>query len=649
MALLWTDARLDAEGGVVIVTPAGICARVQGAPAISPAFAPLPRGVVWFGADFGLLEFEDTQPSATMLAWFVSPSGEWLGSWGGEALPPRHAAQAPILVSSLAPVLRKLCVQIDAAVRCPEVRAFLRMRLRWRQVLSELAGPAFQPAIQRRLWHNSEGLSWPAAADARLGSITLDRLRLIFYGDPLVAVHDALASGRFAMPALSHDGPAAAVRPIQTDTDWCALQVSDGQPGADWICIFSAALTSYYVVGVVVPQADTILFRHPHLVGYVAPALVRMQRSLVTAGLALAGWNATAQGSAVATRSVNRNHIGHLAWNVYPGIETALALSRAGPPKGLVIHDLAGASDDTPYGPLAQIFPELRGRVRLTEQTLQDAFAVAVADGRHLLPVLGASIPLSVRRRLLSAVAADSGARAAVRLARPSRLPGGSRCPTLILGIRLQNRTMPDLLGFYVRLVERLQKATGDGLFTVILDGMNVSRMGRAARLSDSLDTQALLEKEYAFVEALEAALAGRAIHVVSCVGTDLVTNIALLRGGDFFVAPNGAGLVKLRWVHRLPGFVLTSAQSLRFGDLVDCYGKHVEVEEEAPAPLGYTASDEVEDLHPEGETFDERGRAGSGWRGGMNIVNFRLREEAAVITRIEAMFLEALQRSNEV
>lgn len=637
--LSWQGARVAADATIMVRVREGDEIPVLAPHPARARSAPLPRGVLWFGEEFALLEFETGRGGRRSEVWVLSATGTLLDVWNRNPAEAQVARIRDAAARFLKPVLRRLATSIDAAVQCPDTQALLCLGQDWRDILVALTQAAWQPATEIRL---------ADVLRARLPEglvASAERIRRIVGHDPRPMVHDAIVSGRLVFPALSHDGMAAMVRPVQTDPDWCVLQVRDTETGPDWLVIVRADLTLYTVEAIVIADDDFVICRNPNLLRHVRRALDRLQSTLLATGLTLTRWKPQARGAAVATRSRSRNHIGHLVWNVYTGIETALALDSQRPSPGLIVHDLAGAAGDLPYGSLQRLFPELEGRIRLSETQLVEAFAAAIASDRHLLPMVGPRIPLVTRRRLLKNIAEDHNAMAVAQLAQAAAGEGASaqRIPLLVLGIRLQNRTMPDLLQFYARVVRRLHKAAGASRFAVFLDGLNTSQQGGEPKLSDALNVAAVLERENAFAAGLRRELADVPVTIFNGVGLTLLNNLALLASACCFVAPNGAGLVKLRWVHRIPGFVLTSAQSLRFGPLVDCYGQHVEVEEDAPAPLDYTRPEEVEDLHPDGETFDADGRAASGWRGGMSVVNFRLRDEAVVMARIEAMFLQAM------
>ncbi len=643
--LSWRSARVTADATIVVERWEGGEMPVLAPHPARARSAPLPRGLLWFGEEFALLEFDAERGGRRIEAWVLSASGKVLDVWHRNLAEAQVARIRGMASRFLKPVLRRLATRVDAAAQCADTQALLRLGPDWRDILLEVTEAAWQPGTEVRL---ADVLRPKEPSRTKLPETLIasaERVRRIFGHDPRPMVHEAIVSGRLAFPALSHDGMAAMVRPVQTDPDWCVLQIRDREAGPDWLVIFRAALMSYSVEGIVIAEDDIVICRNLNLLRHARRALGRLQSTLLATGLPLAQWEPQARGISVATRSRSRNHIGHLVWNVYTGIETALTLDRRRPSPGLVVHDLAGAAGDSPYGPLLRLFPELDGRIRLSETKLAEAFAASIAADRHMLPMVESRIPLVTRRRLLKSIAEDHNAMTVARLAQAAAgegAPAGG-IPLLVLGIRLQNRTMPDLMQFYARLVRRLHKAAGASRFAVFLDGLNTSQQGGEPKLSDALNVSAVLERENAFAAGLRRELADVPVTIFNGVGLTLLNNLAVLSSACCFVAPNGAGLVKLRWVHRIPGFVLTSAQSLRFGPLVDCYGEYVEVEEDAPAPLHYTRPEEVEDLHPDGETFDEEGRAASGWRGGMSVVNFRLRDEAAVTARIEVMFLQAM------
>lgn len=198
-------------------------------------------------------------------------------------------------------------------------------------------------------------------------------------------------------------------------------------------------------------------------------------------------------------------------------------------------------------------------------------------------------------------------------------------CPVVVLGLRLSNRRPVDPLGFYVRLTNALVQRFGS--VVIVLDGLN--------REEEQTNTTALifnggkklsrggdeLNEELAFETSYRDACAGLPIQLVSCVGHPIRDNLFWLSQADFFVAPNGAGLAKLRWALDIPGYVLTSRTNLEYCTVVDLYA-HPKHTEPPFQPLYMNLPSEVTDEpldpprtelpvesstpHPENFTLDE-------------------------------------------
>ena len=251
-------------------------------------------------------------------------------------------------------------------------------------------------------------------------------------------------------------------------------------------------------------------------------------------------------------------HIGHYHWNELSGLERiVLDLEPRDYP---LVYDLGGASGDCFYDDLGLVFPELAPNIELSCSTYIQMAEHAYKRGVQPFRFGDAYVSADVRRRIARVVALNPTADEAARTTRDA---GG---PIIVLGLRVENRTVNGLGDFYIELARQLSSRYTS--LMLIIDGHNSkSGNGRhgdgesqtfSSHLEDRADRQPV-EVERQIVADLRSALGDRAVKIVDCVGMTVPDNLAWMRTADFCVAPWGAGLAKYRWVLNLPTYVLIS------------------------------------------------------------------------------------------
>lgn len=291
-------------------------------------------------------------------------------------------------------------------------------------------------------------------------------------------------------------------------------------------------------------------------------------------------------------------HLAHAIWDDLQAVERSLQLGQRWPKPPLVyVRTGSGAAL---YGPLEDCYPELEGRF-VYRETLQQIVGHALGHGVQLFRPEGRRAMRATRDRMTT-VARRHGEsnRLAQRAALLSESVLGRR-PVIVFGLRLTNRHPEDAMGFHVRLTEALVKRFGK--LSLIFDGMNVDPgTGRpAARVFnaspvDRGSRRSEVDIELDFVRQFRGAVAHLPVEILNCVGLSIRDNLFWLSHADFFVAPNGAGLAKLRWALDIPGYVLTSRINFTYCSLVDLYGDKTETEEPF-RPIYMNAPNEVEDV----------------------------------------------------
>ena len=600
-----------------------------------PGFAPgwAARGLLRHGEAGAVMDL--THVDGVTAAWIMDSEFRVVAStpWQSRksARVPAWVALRPLLSEALQPMLQTLLQNPMALLSDPDFAALQRLSLPCRVgLLRAVAVPNLGTAVFRP----AETELPPVAAPGRLEEIFrldwTDHIRTMF------------RTGRLSMPALTGPGEAWRVGFVRPNVRDCLIHVQDvpGQPA--WVAHVNVGkwtargLTNW----ILLPDGHTLLTSEHHNGSRAGVQLATLAALYAAAGDAIADWFSAPAGPALAYRPANGNHLGHLIWNNLSAVHDLVSECEVGV-QPLVVYDLSIRPGADIYGSFRQLFPEPSIQVRRPiEDDLLDvrAFVDATRERRHLLSFRLAEVPTSLRERIQRSVGLDIVARAVAPLV-PMRLGRGGhepRRPVLALGLRLQNRSVPDLVGFYEQVVRHLCASCGPEGIIVLVDGMNVMSA------ESFLAPDSLIQREIAFVEELRSRLADQPAEVISCVGMTMAENLVWLSHADMFVAPQGGGLTKLRWVLNVPGYVLTSAINLRQSGRVFLYSHKGGTEN--PAPLLSNRVDDVEDIFPPGP--DGKPLVSFEGSGGLSSVNFVIVNLNRILGEIEELFRASLNRT---
>ena len=122
------------------------------------------------------------------------------------------------------------------------------------------------------------------------------------------------------------------------------------------------------------------------------------------------------------------------------------------------------------YGPIEDLFPELRERVNRAPSEIE-IFADAIARGEELIVRDGRRARRVTRDRISAFIDVYGETSGLAKARRDICNQLGGNVPTLVLGLRLSNRCPSDMLGLYSRLVKSLTEKHGP--MVVIVDGIN--------------------------------------------------------------------------------------------------------------------------------------------------------------------------------
>lgn len=278
-------------------------------------------------------------------------------------------------------------------------------------------------------------------------------------------------------------------------------------------------------------------------------------------------------------------HIGHQLWNELTGIDRLLGtIEPDAPIAEFIVPD--GEREIEFYGPIETLFPRLKGHVVRGLRNVGDVTRHAYSNRRLVVRITRDHVSTELRRRVL-----DCARRA---VPEPEGLAGLDQPGlVLLLGLRIENRTLVDLGGFYDTLISRIRASHVATRF--VIDGHNVAAVSGTKYSShgETADDNTRVQMaEHALVARLQAHHG--ADVVINAVGLPVQENLVLIDRCDGFVAPWGAGLAKYRWVCNKPGFVLSNRWNLSNRTDLRIYDSASTLED--PAPMRWIAENRITD-----------------------------------------------------
>lgn len=415
----------------------------------------------------------------------------------------------------------------------------------------------------------------------------------------------AAEAGRVAIPALAQEG----------NVDAAFLIVRSGsQP--TYLCIEKESNLYYYLVcteaaaPVLFFPRDNLLISEHQIGDVEAGTLISyLDLSIAQAAFNLVSIGATRfpdEVSGLGLFSSGILNFGHAIWDEMQALEV-LVTENSKATGNLSLSFVASQSGLDLYGAIEDLYPELGGRV-LRAASEAHVIASAIHEGRELVVRDGRRARYATRRRIASFIEhfgneldlATAYESVCIEAARP--------LPVIVFGVRLTNRCPSDLLGLYLRFAAKLREEFGP--YVIILDGINggadptkaaaliynASRQAENGLVNVLRDGTLELHEELQWASAFESGLANQDVRLVNCIGMPIRQNLFWLKKADFFVAPLGGGLAKLRWALDVPGFVLSSRANLDYCSLLHAYDDQSQMD--LPfSPLYFNRREEVVDI----------------------------------------------------
>lgn len=247
------------------------------------------------------------------------------------------------------------------------------------------------------------------------------------------------------------------------------------------------------------------------------------------------------------------HHLGHHLWNDLTGVDYIQEKTVDG--DSWVAYVL-GAQQSEMYGKLDDLFPKFQGRVRRDVPNLEAYKLEFYRTGRIPVAPTGFRVTQTLRDAIVDWNKRDPDY--ALERAVHDRLRA-SGTPIVLIGLRVENRTLVNMEEFCVELIDGLVQRYGS--VAIVLDGHNMASVdGKPVVFTSHMQGVAKVAPiavERDIVRSLQDRYSGTNVEIIDLIGATMTRSIYWSCNCDYFVTPWGAGLAKYRWVANKEGVVL--------------------------------------------------------------------------------------------
>lgn len=547
------------------------------------AFVPGWRAVSAYTGfhPFSILQFNHENGETAF--WVIDAEGSRLGGSLGEMEPSARAAlctaATPCVAHLVNAILQQPMLELDE-----QSHAFLLLPEDLRQDIGQYCAASALPPVARLVldaasdqWDGGWGLN-RTHVEALLATPFQDRLLLV------------AQDGMLSWPSPV-DGRTLTVQGSLCSDDFrFAYRLVDPVRGLVVYPIVSHHHST--TLGLYVPALNVVIVRDgwaagwfnvyiPSISEWLVPLICRFGHMLESYFRSGAGWVASIM------RSWPAVHLGHQLWNELTGIDWFLR-SAAGPylPKWIV----PGAETEL-WGRIDEIFPQVEGRVERSAVNAGAAIVASYASGACLVRITSEYVSAGLRGSLHRSIETDPTYAEVRRIIASRTRPNA---PIILLGLRVENRTMVDLLDFCEELLERVSNTFPGSI--IVVDGHNSGSNGQIiVSHGERTGDRSPLAAERQIATHLKRLGVGRDITVVDTLGKSILTSLAWCRHAHCFFSIWGASLSKYRWACNTPGLVITSRWNMLVRDDLHIYKSPKFME--TPTDLKFVSADVTVDM----------------------------------------------------
>ncbi len=529
-------------------------------------------------APFRILEFRNQDGSRA--SWLLDASLRRLG----DRLDDLDAGQAASLREQAVPLLRRMVTDVllrPMPVLSREAQAFVQLNEVLRTAISEIDGAAVLPVPPALLIDEipeTIAFAGPFSGNAPQVILSRDHLRAGLseaLEDRLVA---ATRDGMLHWPSPVDGHPLRCQGCLYFDDFRFAYRFSDITAGLTFYVI--AADHYCKAMAVYIPSIDLLVVRDDwcrHLLDvYFPPNLTRwfINQAALNGTLLVPYLARGARRIASVMRGQPGTHLGHQLWNELSGIEYLLTGAQGDQLPEWIIP---GAADGIElWGPVEALFPELRQRINRDIRHGRDMMPHVYREGICAVRVTRERVSAELRHRLQRITQTDPVYGGIRRQAEAARARGA---PVIILGLRVENRTLVDITAFFrdaIRLVAQVWPGA-----ILVIDGHNTrdpahpdGNTGRAVIEShgEALASRSPLQTERDIAAELRALSADLDVTLLDTLGASMACSLSWALLCDGFLSVWGASLAKFRWVCNKPGLVVSSQANLLHRDDLHIY-----------------------------------------------------------------------------
>ena len=518
----------------------------------------------------------------TLILEFRSGEGTraaWLLDGGlcrlGDKLADLSPSQAQTLRQHAAPMLRRMAVDIllrPMPVLTREAQAFGQLNDVLRTAIAEFCGDSMLPAprtvLAADIAQNTAFSSPFGAAPVLLARMQIQAGLATNLEDRVVA---ATSDGMLSWPSPVDGRPLRCQGCIYFDDFRFAYRFADPASGL----VFYVIAADHYCkpLGLYVPQLDLLVARDArckHLLEvYFPPNLARwfINQAALNGSLLVPYWVRGATAIASVMRGQPGTHLGHQLWNELSGMEYLLTAAQGEQIPNWIIPGARHGIEL--WGSIEALFPELRGRIVRDLDHASAVMPTLYREGICAVRVTRERVSAELRRRVQRVTAMDPLFAAIRAQAQAARASGA---PVIVLGLRVENRTLIDLADFMLEVI-RATAAHWPGAI-IVIDGHNVRAASENVIEShgEGLAKRPPLDIEREIAGHLRAQTTDLPITLLDTLGAPVASSLAWAMQCDCFLSVWGASLAKFRWVCNKPGLVVSSCANLMRRDDLHIY-----------------------------------------------------------------------------
>ena len=257
-------------------------------------------------------------------------------------------------------------------------------------------------------------------------------------------------------------------------------------------------------------------------------------------------------------------HLGHHLWNELTGLQhTVDSISAKSLPPILVV------SPDTSemYEKVEALFPQLVGKVNRSLRSAEQLPLYLYKNNYLMFHPTHNYISQKLADRILMRCAEACAPKFAAQIL--ALRQSGYRI--VMIGLRVENRTLTDLAAFCSNVIEALKSQLER--VVVVIDGHNRSTHNNNSNkefrsLHDHISLRRPIDVEHSIYETLKMSFAhDDNIQIVSTIGEPISSSVFWCHHAEFYVTPWGAGLAKYKWVCNKPGLIVSNQFFLGIGE----------------------------------------------------------------------------------